>query len=56
MREALKELAFESGDEDDGAHDQRGAQRARELPADTGTAPLQTSAAGNYYAGTPALG
>jgi lipoprotein-anchoring transpeptidase ErfK/SrfK len=26
------------------------------LPADTGTAPLQTSAAGNYYAGTPALG
>jgi len=26
------------------------------LPADTGTTPLQTSAAGNYYAGTPALG
>ncbi len=26
------------------------------LPADTATAPLQTSAAGNYYAGTPSLG
>jgi lipoprotein-anchoring transpeptidase ErfK/SrfK len=26
------------------------------LPTDTGTAPLQTSAAGNFYAGTPALG
>jgi hypothetical protein len=26
------------------------------LPADTGTAPLDTSAAGNYYAGAPSLG
>jgi lipoprotein-anchoring transpeptidase ErfK/SrfK len=30
--------------------------RPSSLPADTATAPLQTSAAGNYYAGTAALG
>ena len=26
------------------------------MPGDTGTAPLQTSAAGNYFAGAPSLG